>query len=65
MPDQSRKVNQLDPHYSSDIRSEIVTSSPCDPNDIYGVLGDQRAHVEVRTETEYSLAAAWAPVADE
>lgn len=58
MPD-SRKVNQVDPHYSSEIRSETVASSVSDRADIYVVLGDQHAHVEVRVENEYSLAAAY------
>lgn len=64
MPDLSRKVHQVDPHYSSDIRSEAVASTPSDLNDIYLVLGDQHAHVEVRVENEYSLAAAYAPPTD-
>ncbi|BAL10566.1 hypothetical protein M2197_006442 [Bradyrhizobium japonicum] len=60
MPDQ-RKVDQVDPHYSSDIRAEAVASSPSDRSDIYVVLGDQHAHVEVRVENEYSLAAYMPP----
>jgi hypothetical protein len=65
MPDNSRKVNQVDPHYTSDIRSDTLTSAPTDLRDVYLVLGDQHTHVEVRAETEYSLAAACAPATDE
>lgn len=65
MPDEARKVNQVDPHYTSDIRSDTLTSTPGEPRDIYLVLGDQHTHVEVRAETEYSLAAACAPSTDE
>jgi hypothetical protein len=65
MPEKSRKVNQVDPHYTSDIRSEIVATSPNDLRDVYLVLGDQNSHFEVRAETEFSLAAACAPKADD
>jgi hypothetical protein len=65
MPDNSRKVNQVDPHYTSDIRSDTLMSPPSDRRDVYVVLGDQHTHVEVRAETEYSLAAARAPSTDE
>jgi hypothetical protein len=64
MPDTLRKVSQVDPHYTSDIRSDAL-SAIADDRDVYLVLGDQHAHVEVRAETEYSLAAACAPPTDE
>lgn len=64
MPDISRKVNQVDPHYTSDIRSETIASAPNDHGDVYLVLGDQHTHVEVRSDDSYSLAAACAPISD-
>jgi hypothetical protein len=65
MPDKSRKVRQVDPHDISEIRSEIVAPSANDLRDVYLVLGDQNSHFEVRAESEFSLAAACAPKADE
>jgi hypothetical protein len=64
MPDNSRKVNQLDPHYTSDIRSETIASTLNDHGDVYLVLGDQHTHVEVRPDDNYSLAAACAQIAE-
>jgi hypothetical protein len=61
MPDSQRKVNQVDPHCSTDIRSDELSTTAQESRDVYLVLGDQHAHVEVRAEAEYSLAAACAP----
>lgn len=63
MPDPG-KVSQVNPHYSSDIRSEPAAPTASDRPDMYVVLGDQRAHVEVRVEKEYSLVAACEASAD-
>lgn len=58
MPDATNKVHQLDPHFKSDIRSDAAASAPQDSKDVYVVLGDQHSHVQLRTEAEFSIAAA-------
>jgi hypothetical protein len=64
MPENQRKVNQVDPHCSTDIRSEALSTAPHETRDVYLILGDQHTHVEVRPDSEYSLAAAFVPPAE-